>query len=48
MLSQSNGEVQAVNEHFNPRDKSCLHVIAKSKNMVMVRSRLKTNYCHLF
>ena len=48
MLSQSNGEVQTVNEHFNPRDKSCLHVIANSKNMVMVRSRLKTNYCHLF
>ena len=48
MLLLSNGEVQTVNEHFNPRDKCCLHVIAKSKNMVMVRSRLKTNYCHLF
>ena len=36
LLLQSNGEVQTINEHFNPRDKSCLHVIAKSKNMVMV------------
>nr|XP_058942043.1 uncharacterized protein LOC131770347 [Pocillopora verrucosa] len=49
LLLQSNGEVQTINEHFNPRDKSCLHVIAKSKNMEalqhpVVRMLVKTKW----
>ena len=36
-INNSAGEQQADNEYFNWRDKSCLHVIAKSHNSVRLK-----------
>lgn len=36
-INNSAGEQQADNEYFNWRDKSCLHVVAKSHNSVRLK-----------
>ena len=38
------GHAQTENKYFNWRDKSCLHVIAKSRNMVRLRFFKNSNY----
>ena len=36
-IMSSGGDKQTDNEYFNPRDKSCLHLIAKSNNKVKLK-----------
>ena len=41
------GHGQTENKYFNWRDKSCLHVIAKSRNMVRLRCLKKVIILHV-
>ena len=41
------GHRQTENKYFNWRDKSCLHVIAKSRNMVRLRCLKKVIILHV-
>ena len=41
------GHAQTENKYFNWRDKSCLHVIAKSRNMVRLRCLKKVIILHV-